>query len=356
MNDKSILVAAAGTGGHIFPGIAVADALRKREFNVHWLGTPNGLEQKIVPKHNFPLHELNVEGIRGRGLRGLIIAPIKVVVSVIQSVRLLRALKVEIVIGFGGYVCGPIGIAARLTGKQLVLHEQNAISGTTNKLLAKFAHKCFSAFPNALKDATWVGNPIRDELIFNESPSERIRSDNLPARILVLGGSRGAKAINELVPKALGLLGIDNIEVTHQTGKSKLKETLEHYAELPLKKNVVEFIDDMRAAFMNADLVICRAGASTVSELCATGVGAILIPFPYAIDDHQTENARFLENNEAGVILQERQTDAETLAQCMKTLLLSKGKLQAMAENAYRLRKITAASDIADYCESTVNV
>lgn len=293
-----IMIMAGGTGGHLFPALAVADYLRERGVEVRWLGARGGMESRLVPKHDFAIDYISISGLRGKGLLGWLLAPYKINLAIMQALRLMLKFKPDAVLGMGGFVTGPGGVAAFLMGKPLIIHEQNAIAGLTNRLLSKLADHVLQAFPYALKmkNVKTVGNPIR-ESICNVKSTIDMQNFEQPMRLLVVGGSLGAQALNETIPQALAQMDAANRpEVRHQCGERHLDDAKTAYKEVAVEANVVPFIDDMADAYRWADLVICRAGALTVSELAAAGVPSILVPFPYAVDDHQTANGQFLVN------------------------------------------------------------
>jgi UDP-N-acetylglucosamine--N-acetylmuramyl-(pentapeptide) pyrophosphoryl-undecaprenol N-acetylglucosamine transferase len=355
-----VLVMAGGTGGHVFPALAVAEELRARGASIHWLGTARGIETRLVPEANIPLHFISVEGVRGRGVVGLLKAPFLIAYALIQSLQIIRRLQPDVVIGFGGFASGPGGAAALIAGVPLIIHEQNAVAGTTNRILAKIARRVLAAFPHAFVGRSElqtqvVGNPVRQQIQDLESPSVRYQQrieQQAPLRLLVVGGSLGAKAINELVPKALADLPANlRPEVRHQTGKNHAEATIALYMQHQVNAKVDAFIDDMAAAYAWADVVICRAGALTVSELMMAGVASILIPLPSAIDDHQTFNAKNLTDAGAGIALVQKDLTAAKLAALLLTELADRQHLKSMAEKARQLAKPNSAREVADICE-----
>lgn len=354
----SVLIMAGGTGGHVFPALAVADQLRARGATINWLGTGRGIENRLVPAANIALHLIKVEGVRGRGLIGLVKAPFLIIYAVLQALTIIRQIKPDVVLGFGGFASGPGGLAAKLSSTPLVIHEQNAVAGTTNRLSAKFARKVLAAFPHAFANdaiAQVVGNPVREQIknltAVQARYSERAQQ-KLPLQLLVVGGSLGAKAINELIPLALAQLPIELRPVVwHQTGKGHADATTALYVQHQINANVAEFIDDMAAAYAWADVVVCRAGALTVSELMMAGVASILIPLPSAIDDHQTFNAKNLTDAGAGIALVQKDLTAAKLAALLLTELADRNHLMSMAEKAQQLAKPYAAAQVADICE-----
>ena len=355
MTNKKALIVAGGTGGHIFPGLAVARELQKRNFSVEWLGTQKGLEARLIPEAGIVLHTVDIDGVRGRGIKGLLVAPFKIFRSTRAVMKLIREIDPVVVVGFGGYVAGPAGVASWLAGKPLFIHEQNAVAGTTNKLLTRLANKVFTAFPNIFDGAECVGNPVREQIYELPAPEERIEDEPECVNILVLGGSRGALAINQVVPEALSKLVRVKIKVWHQAGKDKDQATREAYDKTEVDVKVTPFIDDMVEAYRWAHLVICRSGALTISELAAVGVGSILIPFPYAIDDHQTENARYLVDDGAAILKPQLDLSASALAKELSNILNNKKMLKNMAVLAKKKDKQNAAGVIADHCEEILN-
>lgn len=352
MPDKRVLIMAGGTGGHIFPGLALAKEMQARGHKVSWLGTKAGMEANLVPNEGIDIHYIPVHGVRGKGMLTLLSAPWNILSSIISAAKVLSAFKPNVVVGLGGFVAGPGGVAAKLQRRPLVIHEQNAVAGTTNKLLAKIANKVFSAFPNQLKNAECIGNPVRHEIEAITSPEERLSNRHGDIHVLVLGGSRGALAINELVPETFAQLNKPGeVKIWHQAGKDKDAEARAKYEALGVEARVDAFIDDMVEAFNWADIVICRSGALTVSELAAVGLGAVLIPFPYAIDDHQTANGMYLVNNGAAVLKQQNELDPHTLAELLKEFMFERVKLLDMALNARALAKPETVKRFADYCE-----
>ena len=350
MKRPHLMVVAGGTGGHVFPALAVARALQAKGHDVQWLGTPAGMEADIVPKADIVLHTLNVKGFRGKKLVSKLLAPWHLLCSVISAIGVVWRVKPDAVIGFGGYVAAPGGIAAWALRKPLIIHEQNAIAGTTNRLLARFTRHRLQAFPGALTKATTVGNPIRKDLL-EAAVEPRSDIDNL--RILVVGGSLGAMALNRVVPQALGHLQGESLEVIHQTGAKHFDSVKNMYSGLPITAEVKPFIEDMLAAYQWADLVICRAGAMTVSEVATMAKAAIFVPFPHAIDDHQTANARYLADQQAAYLMPENTLTDETLAQAIKGLLDDKSTLAGLQNNAKQLAHNDATTTVVTICEDT---
>ncbi|RDZ27564.1 undecaprenyldiphospho-muramoylpentapeptide beta-N-acetylglucosaminyltransferase [Lysobacter silvisoli] len=343
------MILAGGTGGHIFPGLAVAQALRERGAPVQWLGAEGGMETRLVPPQGIAIDTIAVRGIRGKGAATLLAAPFKLLGAVRAAARVLRARRPRAVISFGGYAAGPGGIAARLAGIPLVVHEQNRAPGMTNRVLARFARAVLTGFPDTFegRDEQVVGNPVRAPIAVLPPPEQRFADRSGALRLLVLGGSQGARALNAAVPKAVaGLRGRLNCEVRHQCGE-KLREDAERaYAEAGVSASVEPFIADMAAAYAWADLVICRAGALTLAELCAAGVGSVLVPFPQAVDDHQTKNAQFLVDRGAAQLLPQSGDLAERLSATIEILGEREGLLQ-MAKAARALARPDAAERVA---------
>lgn len=353
---KKVLIMTGGTGGHVFPGLAVARQLREQGIDVEWLGTRAGLEAKLVPEAHIPLHFITISGIRGKGFLNLLFAPAKLIRAIIQSKKLIQEINPDVILGMGGFVSGPGGIAAWLLKRPLVIHEQNAIPGTTNKWLAKVAKKILEGFPSTFQhqhNVVTTGNPVRTEIANLPSPDIRFaREKNNSLKLLVVGGSLGAAKLNQVVPKALASLPSEVIvEVVHQCGEKNNDETQKAYAELKVAAEIKPFIKEMDKAYEWADIVLCRAGASTVSELCAAGLGAIFVPFPLAIDDHQTRNAQYMVNNKAALLIQQRDLTVEGLAGLLKELYAKREKCVAMARAAYRLRKVDATKQVFKICE-----
>jgi UDP-N-acetylglucosamine--N-acetylmuramyl-(pentapeptide) pyrophosphoryl-undecaprenol N-acetylglucosamine transferase len=351
MTQKCALIMAGGTGGHIFPGLAVAEALRSANWRVHWLGSPGSMESQIVPPYGFRLELIDFAGVRGKGLLTLALLPLRLLKAFWQSIQVLRRVKPDVVVGLGGYITFPAGLMGVLLGKSLVLHEQNSVAGMANKLLAAVADKVFTAFPNVLKKAVWVGNPLRPAFLNQPEPAQRMAVRSLPLRLLVVGGSLGAKALNDIVPQALALIPKEQRPVvTHQSGAKQIDELRANYAVAGVQATLTPFIEDTAQAFADADVVICRAGASTVCELAAVGVAAIFVPFPFAVDDHQTTNAQFLVEQGAGWLVQQRDLQADTLAQMLQNLELP--ALISRARAAKTMQKTGATEAVVAACEA----
>ena len=350
MSQKTALIMAGGTGGHIFPGLAVAEELRARGWRVHWLGAPGSMESRIVPQHGFPLELIDFSGVRGKGLATLALLPLRLLRAFWQALQVVRRVQPDVVVGLGGYITFPGGMMGVLCGKPLVLHEQNSVAGMANKVLAGVADRVFTAFPGVLKKAQWVGNPLRAAFTRQAAPSERFVGRTGPLRLLVVGGSLGAQALNDIVPRALALIPAENRPVvTHQSGATQIDTLRANYQAAGVQAELTPFIDDTASAFAAADIIVCRAGASTVTEIAAVGAAAIFVPFPFAVDDHQTTNARFLVNAGGGWLVQQSDLTPEGLA---KMLLNSeRTALVDIAEKAKNMQKINATREVVAACE-----
>ena len=350
MSQKTALIMAGGTGGHIFPGLAVAEELRARGWRVHWLGAPGSMESRIVPQHGFPLELIDFSGVRGKGLVTLALLPLRLLRAFWQALQVVRRVQPDVVVGLGGYITFPGGMMGVLCGKPLVLHEQNSVAGMANKVLAGVADRVFTAFPDVLKKAQWVGNPLRAAFTRQAAPSERFVGRTGPLRLLVVGGSLGAQALNDIVPRALALIPAENRPVvTHQSGATQIDTLRANYQAAGVQAELTPFIDDTASAFAAADIIVCRAGASTVTEIAAVGAAAIFVPFPFAVDDHQTTNARFLVSAGGGWLVQQSDLTPEGLA---KMLLNSeRTALVDIAEKAKNMQKINATREVVAACE-----
>lgn len=351
MNEvKSILIMAGGTGGHVFPGLAVANYLREQGIAVHWLGTRKGIEAKLVPDAGFPIHYITISGLRGKGVMDLLWAPWRLARAIFQAQKVIRELKPDAVLGMGGFVSGPGGVASWLLRKKLIIHEQNAKPGLTNRWLAKMAARVLEGFPNTFskrQSVVTTGNPVRKEIAGLPAPGLRMAARTTPPHLLVLGGSLGAQAINELLPRVLAKMPLAvRPEVLHQTGEKHFAATVKAYEQVGVTANIVPFIAEMDKAYAWADFVLCRAGALTIAELCAAGVGAILVPFPYAVDDHQTANAGYMVNHAAALLVQQSALSEEVLEKMLYDLCRSADKRIGMAEAAYQLRHIDAVEKV----------
>ena len=346
---KTILIMAGGTGGHIFPGLAVAAEMRAAGWEVVWMGARGGMEERLVPKHGYRAAWIRAKAARGKGLVQKLLLPANLLYSFWESARHIRRLRPNVVLGLGGYVAFPGGMMASLWNRPLALHEQNAIPGLANRVLSQISDKVMSGFPQALKNAEWTGNPVRAEIAAIPAPEARFRNRTGPLRILVVGGSLGAQTLNESVPRALALM-TDRPQVVHQAGEKHLEALNKHYREAKVQGELVAFIDDMARRYAEADLVICRAGAVTIAELSAGGMPSILVPFPHAVDDHQTANAKFLADHGAAILIQQRELSPRKIADLIGSL--DRAKLLEMARKARALGKPDAARVVAERCMS----
>lgn len=351
MNTRTVLVMAGGTGGHIFPGLAVAELLRSQGWRVHWLGAPApSMESQLVPAKGLPFEAVQFGGVRGKGLLTLALLPWRLLHAFWQSLQVIRRLRPDVLVGLGGYITFPGGMMGVLMGKPLVLHEQNSVAGMANKVLAHVADRVLCTFPKVLPKAQWVGNPMRDGFLNQAPPEARFAHRSGPLRVVVVGGSLGAQALNSGVPQALALMPLDQRpQVLHQGGVKHLQTLQDNYAQAAVDAELVPFIDDTASAFAQADLVICRAGASTVTELAAVGAAAVFVPFPAAVDDHQTHNARFLVDQGAGMLLPQGEMTPASLAQLLQKL--ERPTLLEWALQAKKLQKTQATDMVVAACE-----
>ena len=347
----NVLIMAGGTGGHVFPALACAREFQARGYSVHWLGTPRGIENDLVPQAGLPLHLINVAGLRGKSKLSLLKAPFVLLKALFQARKIIRQLQPVCVLGFGGYVTGPGGAAAKLAGVPVIIHEQNAVAGTANRALALWASRICEAFPNtfaASQKRRTTGNPVRSEL-FLETPHQALAGRQ--ARLLVLGGSLGAEPLNKLLPQALEQVPAQvRPEVFHQAGKNHDQVTSERYQAVGVEAQVAPFIKDMAQAYGWADLVVCRAGALTVSELAAAGLPSLLVPLPHAIDDHQSRNAEYLAKQGAAFLMPQATTGAADLAARLTEVLMQPERLNSMASAARSLAKPDATRTVVDIC------
>jgi len=349
MNAPTVLIMAGGTGGHIMPGLAVAETLRARGWRVLWLGNPDKMEGRLVPPRGFELVALHFEGVRGRGARALLRLPLVLARALVQAWRHLSAVRPDVVLGMGGYVAFPGGVLAALRGIPLVVHEQNAVAGTSNRWLARLARRVLSGFPGVLPRGEALGNPVRADLCALPAPAERYAGRSGPLRLLVVGGSLGAQALNEALPKAMALLPAGQRPlVVHQAGEQHIVALVEAYAAAGVQADCRAFIDDMAGAMAAADLMVCRAGAMTVAEVAAAGVAALFVPFPHATDDHQTANARYLSAAQAAWLQPQNALTPQWLAAWLGER--TRNELQAVAERARSHARPDAAARIADAC------
>lgn len=357
--SRHVLIMAGGTGGHVFPGLACARELQRRGMTVSWLGTQAGIEAKLVPQAGIDLQFIDVKGVRGKGVARLLVAPLMLVKAVLQALSVMRRVKPDCVLGMGGFVAAPGGIAARLLRTPLVIHEQNSVAGTTNRLLAPLATRILQAFPAtfaANRKLTWSGNPVREEI----AAVAGVTATHRPLHLLVLGGSLGAQVLNETVPAALAQIDIAlRPQVLHQCGAQHVEKTRACYrqylGEHQVDAEVAPFIADMAQAYAWADLVVCRAGALTIAELTCAGRASILVPLPHAIDDHQTKNAQWLARADGAQILLQKELTAQTLAQHLQHLMQSPQKIITMANAARALSKPDATRIVADACEEVMD-
>ena len=347
---RTALVMAGGTGGHIFPGLAVAEALRDRGWAVHWLGAPGGMEQQLVPPRGFAFEPVQFGGLRGKGPLTLLMLPARLLRAFVQSIGVLRRVRPDVVIGLGGYITFPGGLMSVLLGNPLVLHEQNSVAGLANKVLASVANRVFTAFPNVLKNAQWVGNPLREAFVSQPDPVTRFTGRSGPLKLLVVGGSLGAKALNSIVPKALARIApAQRPIVMHQSGAKQIDDLRANYVAAGVDAELTPFIDDTATAYATADLIVARAGASTVTEIAAVGAAALFVPFPSAVDDHQTTNARFLVDAGGGWLVQQTELTPELLADLLQKL--ERTTLVDKAVKAKTMQKTEAVSAVVLACE-----
>ena len=355
MTRPSILVMAGGTGGHIFPGLAVAEYLRICGWNVSWLGNQNGMEYRLVKSCGFPFEAIEFGGLRGKGLKAKAMLPFNLMRACIQSWKIMRRIKPSVVLGMGGYITFPGGLVTKLLKRPLVLHEANSVAGSANRALSKIAMRTLTGFPNTMAHAEWVGNPIRAEFDHIPAPALRYEQRQGPLSILVVGGSLGAAALNENIPAALALIPEDaRPHIIHQAGDKHLDALQKYYEDAGVTADIRPFIDDMPAAYAQADLVICRSGAMTISELAACGVASCLIPFPFAIDDHQTANAQFLSDANAAILLPQPYLNPQDLALMIQNW--SRADLKEMALRAHALAKPQATQRVAEVCADCAGV
>ena len=343
-----VMIMAGGTGGHVYPALAVAHELAARGHAVVWMGAPDSFEARVVPAQGFAIEYVRVSGLRGKGLAKLMLAPLLIARAMLDAWAVLRRQAPAVVLGMGGFAAGPGGLVARLWGTPLVIHEQNAAAGLTNRWLAKLAQRVLQAFPGTFAGARTVGNPVRKPIQAVPAPQVRLAARQGPAHVLVIGGSQGAKALNERVPQALALLAAhERPEVWHQAGRT-LAVAQDAYRRAGVDGTIDAFIEDMAAAYAWADLVVCRAGASTIAELAAAGCGSILVPFPAAVDDHQTRNGAYLVGRGAAVLIPEAELTADRLARALRELLADRPRLLAMAQAARDAAWLRAEHQIAD--------
>jgi UDP-N-acetylglucosamine--N-acetylmuramyl-(pentapeptide) pyrophosphoryl-undecaprenol N-acetylglucosamine transferase len=346
--SKRIVIMAGGTGGHIFPALAVAQYLIDKGWQVSWLGTQKGLESRVIPENGIVIDYLSVAGIRGKGLLSKIMAVFRLCKACVQAAKVLRQRKPDVVLGMGGFVAGPGGLMAKLLGIPLVIHEQNRVVGTTNRLLARLANRVLEAFPDSFKksqQAVCTGNPLRKQFLAELNNEKTIGQEGI--KLLVIGGSQGAQILNEVVPEAMRLIDLPAIQVKHQTGAAMQAQVAGRYQALGINAHTPAFINDIVAVYQWADILICRAGAMTVSEVAAVGIPAIFIPLPNAIDDHQTANAKYLTDANAGILLMQKDLNAENLA---KQIMMMLKNTKTIALAARQLARLNATEAVAGYC------
>jgi len=349
MSAKTIMVMAGGTGGHVFPGLAVADFLHARGWRVVWMGNPEGMEARLVPTRGYEMAWVRFAALRGKGLLRKLLLPVNLLRAFWQALRELSRVKPNVVLGMGGYVTFPGGMMAALSGRPLVVHEQNSVAGLANRVLAGVADRILSGFPGVLKQGVWTGNPVRADIASLPQPAQRYAARSGPLNVLVVGGSLGAQALNDAVPRALTLIPeAERPRVTHQSGARQIDQLRAAYAVAGVEAELLPFIDDMAARYAAADLVICRAGALTVAELAAAGVASVLVPFPQAVDDHQTGNARFLAGAGAAILLPQSELTPQKLAALLREL--TREMLAAMAEKARAQARPEATRAVAEVC------
>ncbi|ERS84987.1 UDP-diphospho-muramoylpentapeptide beta-N- acetylglucosaminyltransferase [Marinobacter sp. EVN1] len=356
---RRFLMMAGGTGGHVFPALATARALQQRGHEVHWLGASGGMEERLIGDTDIPLSLIHISGLRGKGKLALLLAPFRLMRALGEAYTHLRRIRPDCVVGMGGFVTGPGGIAAWLMRKPLVIHEQNAIAGMTNRWLTRFSETVLEAFPDSFGDQTvtrCTGNPVRGEVASMDAPEQRLAGRSGRLRVLVVGGSLGAQVFNQQLPRALALMPeADRPDVRHQCGEKNLEAARAAYDEAGVSASIEPFIRDMAEAYGWADLVICRAGALTVSELCAAGIGAVLVPFPHAVDDHQTRNGQHMVKAGAAILVPQPKLNPEVLAETLKDLATDRKRILTMAKAARSLARPDATERVVNYCLEAAN-
>jgi UDP-N-acetylglucosamine--N-acetylmuramyl-(pentapeptide) pyrophosphoryl-undecaprenol N-acetylglucosamine transferase len=346
--SKTIMIMAGGTGGHIFPALAVAEKMRAAGWRVVWLGNPEGMEARLVPQHGFEMVWVKFAALRGKGLLRKLLLPFNLLRGFWQAQKAIRQVQPDVVLGMGGYITFPGGMMAALLGTPLVVHEQNSVSGLANRVLAGVADRIVTGFPEVLKNGAWLGNPVRPEIAGIACPAERFAGRGDAMRLLIIGGSLGAQVLNEMVPKGMAMLNADELpQIVHQAGEKHIEALKANYAAVGVQAHCVSFIEDMAGAYEWADLVICRAGALTIAELAAAGVASILVPFPHAVDDHQTGNAKFLVNVGGAFLLPQTELTPDSIALIRN---YSRSQLLEMAEKARSLAKPDATAEVANIC------
>lgn len=354
-NKKTLLVMAGGTGGHVFPGLAVADNLKNQGWKVSWLGTADRMEAQLVPEHGYEIDFIDIAGVRGNGLKRLLMAPFRIIKSILQARRVLKKRDVDLVLGMGGFASGPGGIAAWTLGIPIVLHEQNAAAGLTNRLLSRFAKKILMGFSGAFdcEKAILVGNPVRLSVL--ALPEKIISNVKAPLKVLVVGGSLGAKVLNDLLPEVVAQFPADKLSVIHQTGKGHYQQVKEAYQQHDVQADVQEFISDIDKSYAWADVVICRAGALTVSEIAVVGLPAIFIPLPHAVDDHQTKNAQNLVTKGGALLISQKQLNTKKMSDYLQAFSQNRQLLIDMSKNSKKAAILDATESVASICIETVN-
>lgn len=354
MTSKVVLIMAGGTGGHVYPALATAQMLIEQNERVVWMGSNGGMEEGVVKDAGIPFHGITVQGVRGKGKLALLLAPFRILQAVWQAISVIRTVKPDCVLGMGGFASGPGGLAARLLGKPLLIHEQNAVAGMTNRMLSRMANAVMEAFPNSFPNkvsARLTGNPLRKEVCDLFYRPKSVSEHARPLRLLVLGGSLGALKLNQSVPEAISRLSAnERPEIWHQSGKRHYEVTESAYKSCAVDAKISAYIDNMAEAYSWADFVICRAGALTIAELCAAGLGAILVPYPYAVDDHQTLNARWMEAAGAAWLLPQDDLTPETLAEMLTPLLSKKKRIAILSEAALKVAQPEATEKVAEEC------
>lgn len=356
---RPVIITAGGTGGHVFPALAVADYLKERGIPLLWLGSSHGLETRVVPANGYDLITIEIGGLRGKGLWRRIVVVNQLLIALPRILLLLKRVRPSAVLGMGGFVSGPVGVAAWLMRVPLLIHEQNAIAGLTNRLLAPLATRVMEAFPDTFareRKVLHTGNPVRADIVGVEAPEQRARGGREPMRVLVIGGSQGAAWLNRVLPEVIGGFEADVLEVWHQTGERDELTTSARYRMLGVPAKIDSFIEQMGVAYAWADVVICRSGALTVCELAAAGVAAILIPFPQAVDDHQTANARYLSDKDAAILVPETRANKDHLSQLISQFSVTREGLVDMAKRARQLAVSDATRRVADLCVEAARV
>jgi len=353
--NKTLLVMAGGTGGHVFPGLAVAQQLKKEGWQVSWLGTSDKMEASLVPQYGYEIDFIDISGVRGNGFKRLLMAPLRIVKSILQARQVLKKRQVDLVLGMGGFASGPGGIAAWLLGIPVIVHEQNAVAGLTNRILARFSKRVLMGFAGAFqnKKAVLVGNPVRQTLL--NLADKEISEQNKALKLLIVGGSLGAKVLNDLLPEVLTRFDCSQINVIHQSGKGHYQKLVDEYQKVNLDIEVQEFIDDMDKSYDWADLVICRAGALTVSEVTIVGLPAIFVPLPHAVDDHQTKNARQLVEKGGAVLIPQNELNQHKLSDYLLLFIQNRALLEEMSLKSKETAITDATQRVASICNELVN-